>query len=158
MTWILHTALVGGLIAPLTLLGGPLMVRAAMYTAGIAGGISTVAVCAPSEKFLNWGGPLAAGFGVVFLASIGGMFLPPTGAAGMTLYSISMYGGLALFGMLLLYNTQKTIKKAETHPLSYNSQYRQFDPINASMGMYMDVVNIFMRIAIMMAGGGGKRR
>lgn len=41
------------------------------YTAGIVGGLSTVAVCAPSEKFLNMGGPLAIGFGAVFAASLG---------------------------------------------------------------------------------------
>lgn len=61
----------GAVIAPLTLLGGPLMMRAAWYTAGIVGGLSTVAMCAPSEKFLNMGGPLAVGFGVVFASSIG---------------------------------------------------------------------------------------
>lgn len=61
----------GAVIAPLTLLGGPLMIRAAWYTAGIVGGLSTVAMCAPSEKFLNMGGPLAVGFGVVFASSLG---------------------------------------------------------------------------------------
>ena len=34
-------------------------------------GLSTVAMCAPSEKFLNMGGPLAMGLGVVFISSIG---------------------------------------------------------------------------------------
>ena len=34
-------------------------------------GLSTLAVCAPSEKFLNMGGPLAMGLGVVFVSSIG---------------------------------------------------------------------------------------
>lgn len=61
----------GAVIAPLTLLGGPLMIRAAWYTAGIVGGLSTVAMCAPSEKFLNMGGPLAVGLGVVFASSLG---------------------------------------------------------------------------------------
>lgn len=65
----------GAVIAPLTLLGGPLMVRAAWYTAGIVGGLSTVAMCAPSEKFLSMGGPLAVGFGVVFASSLGEMHL-----------------------------------------------------------------------------------
>lgn len=165
LSWMLHAAVVGAVIAPLTVLGGPLLIRAATYTAGVAGGISAVAMCAPSEQFLNWGGPLAAGFGVVFLASLGNAFLPPTGAAGMTLYSISMYGGLVLFSLLLLYNTQKTIKKAESHPAppppnSYIFQQRHikpYDPINSSMAMYMDVVNIFMRIAIMMANGNRRR-
>ena len=34
-------------------------------------GLSTLAVCAPSEKFLNMGGPLAMGLGVVFMSSLG---------------------------------------------------------------------------------------
>jgi len=158
LTWLLHTGVVGAAIAPLMLLGGPLMVRAAALTAGVAGGISAVAMCAPNEKFLNWGGPLAAGFGVVFLASIGSAFLPPTGAAGITLQSISMYGGLLLFSCLLLYNTQKTVKKAETHPQpSVYYKQRPYDPVNACMSMYMDVVNIFVRIAMMMAGGNRRK-
>ena len=41
------------------------------YTAGVVGGLSTIAVCAPSEKFMNMGGPLAIGFGAVFAASLG---------------------------------------------------------------------------------------
>jgi hypothetical protein len=35
------------------------------------GGLSAVAVCAPSERFLNIGGPLAIGLGVVFASSLG---------------------------------------------------------------------------------------
>ena len=46
------------------------------------GGLSTVAACAPSDKFLSMGAPLAMGLGVVFCASIGTMFLPPTMALG----------------------------------------------------------------------------
>ena len=82
LAWLLHTSVIGAVVAPLTMLGGPVLVRAAVYTAGICGGLSCVAMCAPSDQFLSWGGPLACGFGVVFLASIGSAFLPPTGAAG----------------------------------------------------------------------------
>lgn len=41
------------------------------YTAGVVGSLSAVAACAPSDKFLNMGGPLAIGLGAVFAASIG---------------------------------------------------------------------------------------
>lgn len=34
-------------------------------------GLSALAMCAPSEKFLNMGGPLAVGLGVVFASSVG---------------------------------------------------------------------------------------
>ncbi|XP_071318351.1 growth hormone-inducible transmembrane protein [Trachinotus anak] len=156
LAWMFHAGVMGAVIAPLTLLGGPLMMRAAWYTAGIVGGLSTVAMCAPSEKFLNMGGPLAVGFGVVFASSLGSMFLPPTSAFGAGLYSVAIYGGLVLFSMFLLYDTQKVIKRAETHPL-YGVQ--KYDPINACMGIYMDTLNIFMRLVMILAnGGGGKRK
>ena len=38
LAWLAHSAIVGAVIAPLTLLGGPLMIRAACYTGGIVGG------------------------------------------------------------------------------------------------------------------------
>lgn len=56
------------------------------------------------------------------------MFLPPTSAFGAGLYSVAIYGGLVLFSMFLLYDTQKVIKRAETQPL-YGVQ--KYDPINA---------------------------
>lgn len=74
MSWALHCAVVGSVIAPLCLLGGPIILRAAYYTAGIVSGLSAVAACAPSDKFLNIGGPLAIGLGFVFVSSLGNMF------------------------------------------------------------------------------------
>lgn len=56
------------------------------------------------------------------------MFLPPTSVLGAGLYSVAVYGGLILFSMFLLYDTQKVIKRAETQPL-YGVQ--KYDPINA---------------------------
>ena len=38
MAWILHSGVVGAVIAPLCVLGGPLLTRAALYTAGVVGG------------------------------------------------------------------------------------------------------------------------
>ena len=157
ITWLMHTAVVGAVIAPLAILGGPLLVRAAWYTAGIVGGLSTIAMCAPSDKFLNMGGPLAAGLGVVFVSSIGSMFFPPTSSLGLGLYSIVMYGGLILFGAFLLHDTQRIIRHAESvpHP-SYGM--KPYDPVNASMSIYMDTINIFMRIAMMLAGGNRRKK
>lgn len=68
---LLWLGVMGAVVAPLAFLGGPLLIRAAWYTAGIVGGLSTVAMCAPSEKFLNMGGPLGIGFGFVLASSIG---------------------------------------------------------------------------------------
>lgn len=127
LAWITHTAIMGAVIAPICFVGGPILIRAAWYTAGILGGLSTVAVCAPSEKFLSMGAPLAIGLGFVFASSLASMWLPPTTALGAGLYSLSLYGGLLLFSGFLLYDTQSVVKRAEA---SSFTGY-QFDPVNS---------------------------
>lgn len=149
LAWMAHAGIVGAVIAPLAFLGGPLLVRAACYTGGVVGGLSTVALCAPSDRFLHWGGALGMGLGVVFVSSIASSFLPPTTALGAGLASISVYGGLVLFGGFLLYDTQRIVKAAETHPYYAVSPY---DPVNHSIAIYMDTINIFIRIAMLLSG------
>ncbi|CAL7945997.1 unnamed protein product [Xylocopa violacea] len=149
MVWLLHTGIIGAIIAPLYLYGGPVILKAAWYTAGIFGSLSAIAICAPSEKFLNMGGPLGIGLGVVFASSVGSLFLPPTSALGLSLYSITMYGGLLLFSMFLLHDTQRLVKQAEMYPT--NSQLtRPYDPINNATSIFMNLVNIFVRIVAML--------
>jgi len=82
LAWAVHCAILGAVIAPICFMGGPILTRAALYTGGIVGGLSTIAVCAPSDKFLYMGGPLAIGLGVVFASSLASMWLPPTTALG----------------------------------------------------------------------------
>ncbi|KAH8369363.1 hypothetical protein KR009_009188 [Drosophila setifemur] len=149
LAWAAHCAVLGAVLAPLCLLGGPILVKALLYTGGVVGALSTVAACAPSEKFLNMGGPLAIGLGVVFAASLASMWLPPTTAVGAGLASMSLYGGLILFCGFLLHDTQRIVKAAEMHPQHSRSL---FDPINHALAIYMDALNIFIRIAIILAG------
>ncbi|XP_033110132.1 growth hormone-inducible transmembrane protein-like [Anneissia japonica] len=156
LAWLGHSALVGGILAPMSLLGGPLLVRAAWYTAGMVGGLSCVAACAPSDKFLYMGGPLAMGLGIVIVSSLGSMWFAPGTALGSGLYAISVYGGLVLFGGFMLYDTQKIMKRAELYPM-YSD--RPYDPINSAISIYTDTINIFIRmVMILSSGGGGKRK
>lgn len=156
MMWLLNCGVLGLAVAPIGVLGGAIAIRAAWYTAGIVGGLSTVAACAPSDKFLNWAGPLGIGLGGVFVASLGSAFLPATSTLGLSLYSISLYGGLLLFSAFLLYDTQKVVRKAETHPNMWG--VAPYDPINMSHHIVMDAVNIFVRMAQILAMGGGRRK
>lgn len=59
---------------------------------------------------------------------LGSAFLPPTSLFGAGLYSVAVYGGLVLFGLFLLYDTQKVVKRAEATPMYGMVKY---DPINS---------------------------
>lgn len=82
------------------------------------------------------------------------MFLPATSALGAGLYSVAMYGGLVLFGAFLLYDTQKIIHRAETHPI-YADQ--PFDPVNKLVGFLsfhqqLGLVVIYSKICMIHRG------
>ena len=101
-------------------------------------------------------GPLAMGFGVVFASSIASNFLPPTTALGARVMSVALYGGLILFGGFILNDTQKIIHWAWRADTAWNgwggrTAADQYDPINSSIGIYVDALNIFKRIAQILA-------
>lgn len=59
-------------------------------------------VCS-NDRYLHLGGPLLAGVTVVALSSLAPMILP-MGLRGLAISeSISLYGGLAVFGGFILY-------------------------------------------------------
>ena len=78
------------------------------------------------------------------------MFFPPTTRLGLSLYSVSIYGGLVLFSLFMLYDTQRIVKRAE--------QGVHYDPINEAISIYMNTINIFIRIAQILAMNGGKKK
>jgi len=122
----------------------PIIYDALIATSGIMGGLGMVAYNAPSEQFLSWGGPLAIGLGGMLGISLLSMFYPGSPA----LYNLYMYGGLALFSAFVLYDTQMIMYRAKT-------EYA-YDPINQSIRVYMDAINIFVRM-VMILGNSRKK-
>lgn len=143
--WMAFNASVGLSLFPVALMGGALVQKAAMGTAAVIGAISLVAATTRSDAHVGMRGGLAVGLGVVMAASFGSLFFP----ASPILTNIMVYGGLAVFGGLTFYDTQRVMAKAKTQPY--------FNPLQESMKIYLDIVNIFTRI-IMILGGGGNRR
>ena len=67
------------------------------------GSLSYVGATAKSDKFLYMGGPLLAGVTVVALSGLAPMALP-LGMRGLAIAeSLSLYGGLVVFGGFVLY-------------------------------------------------------
>lgn len=94
-----------------------------------------------------------AGLVAVCLASIGSVALPVTAIRTVSvLESVSLYGGLAVFSGLVLWDTQKIIKHAEN---AYDKQ--QLSPINDALGIYLDFINIFVRLLTIMDNNRGRK-
>jgi len=133
--WLGFNGMMGFSLCPLVAMGGAVLSQAAMITGAIVGSLSLVAACAPDDQFLSWGPYLGCGLGVVFAASIGSMFFPHVAM----LQNVCLYGGLGLFGCFVCYDTQKMKYHAEMDDV--------YDPINRGFGLYMDTINIFVRVA-----------
>jgi len=69
IAWIVHTSSMGLAIAPICLIGGPVIIKAFGITAGLIFGLSVLSYCAPEGKFLSWSSPLALVLGGIFSAS-----------------------------------------------------------------------------------------
>jgi len=121
--------------------------RAALYTVGIVGSIAYVGATAKNDKYLNLGAPLLAGVTAVALSSLAPMIMPMGLRALAITEAVSLYGGLAVFGGFVLYDTQKILQHAR---LAEQGQMTP-DPIKESISLELDMINIFIRVVQILA-------
>ncbi|PPQ64293.1 hypothetical protein CVT26_002176 [Gymnopilus dilepis] len=145
--WLGFNACQAATLSPLFFLNPALLTRAALYTVGVVGAISYVGATAKNDKYLALGGPLLAGITVVALSSLAPMVLPMGMRALAISESISLYGGLAVFGGFILFDTQKILQHAR---LAEQGQMKA-DPVNESISLELDMINIFIRIVQILA-------
>jgi len=90
-------------LSPLFFFSPAILSRAALYTCGVVGSLSYIGATAKNDTYIYLGGPLLAGVTVVALSSLAPMALP-LGVRGLAIAeSLSLYGGLAVFGGFVLY-------------------------------------------------------
>jgi growth hormone-inducible transmembrane protein len=128
------------MLAPLAMLGGPIVLRAAAATVAMLGSLTLVASAAPPETFRAMTGPVTIGFGLIMGASLVSLFLP----GSTMLQNFVIYGGLAFFGVKTVHDTQVVAMRAEQMP--------EWDPINESISFYLDFINVFIRMVYILSG------
>ena len=84
------------------------------------------------------GGVLAIGLGGLIGVGVLSMFYPGSRA----LYNMQMYGGIALFSLFVLYDTQRVMYRAKTE--------MKFDPVRNALTIYLDAINLFVRFATLL--------
>jgi hypothetical protein len=75
--------------------------QAGLATAAMMGSLSTLAILAPSEQFLQWGSYMGIGCGAMLGVSIASIMMPQSRA----LFNMWLWGGLAFGGCMTLYQT-----------------------------------------------------
>ncbi len=131
------------ILSPLLFLQPALLVRAGLYTLGMMGSLAFVGATAKQEKYLYLGGPLLAGVAVVALSGLAPLVVPATAVRTLVwTENLWLYGGLAVFGGFTLYDVQKVLQ----HARLANAGVMKRDPVNESMRLELDFLNIFIRM------------
>jgi len=143
-------------LSPLLFLYSPaLIARAGLYTVGLVGSLAYVGATAKSDQYLYLGGPLLAGLTVVVLSSLAPMVLPMTYMRTLAItQSVSLYGGLAVFGGFVLFDTQKILAHAR---LAEAGRIKR-DPVGESISLELDFFNLFIRILTILGMNQSKRK
>jgi len=142
--WTAFNATQAALVAPmLAFLPGALLARAGLYTVAMMGSIAVVGATAKQEKYLYIGGPLLAGAAIVAASGFAPLLLPVTAVRTLAFTeNIWLYGGLAVFGGFTLYDVQKVLHHARLAQAGYMKR----DPVNESISLELDFLNIFIRM------------
>ncbi|OBZ68596.1 Growth hormone-inducible transmembrane protein [Grifola frondosa] len=145
--WLGFNACQAATLSPLFFFSPAILSRAALYTCGVVGSLSYIGATARNDKYLYMGGPLLAGVTVVALSALAPMALP-LGMRGLAVAeAISLYGGLAVFSGFVLYDTQKILHHARMAEQGALTR----DPIRESIGLELDMINIFIRLVQILA-------
>ena len=123
----------GLLISPLVLLNAPAFAAAALTTVAVTGGLGLAAMSL-KESFEKYEKILFVALGALAIVALGALFLKAV-AAEMA-RQVLLVGGMALFTAFVIYDTHK----ARSEALSPN-----FDPINHSLGIFLDAMNFHVR-------------
>ncbi|KAF4984741.1 hypothetical protein FZEAL_102 [Fusarium zealandicum] len=153
--WTAFNATQAAFVAPLlAFVPGALIARAGLYTAAMMGGLSIVGATAKQEKYLYIGGPLLAGAAIVVASGFAPLILPATAVRTVAFsQNIWLYGGLAVFGGFTLYDVQKVLYHAR---LAQAGVIRR-DPVNESISLELDFLNIFIRMVQVLMMQQGRR-
>nr|POE62970.1 growth hormone-inducible transmembrane protein [Quercus suber] len=153
--WAAFNVTQAALLSPLMFFSPAILARAGLYTVGMMGSIAFVGATAKQEKYLYLGGPLLAGVAIVALSGLAPLVIPATAARTlMFTENIWLYGGLAVFGGFTLYDIQKILAHARMAERGLIPK----DPVNESISLELDFINIFVRMVQILAMQQGRRK
>lgn len=133
--WVcLHNTLTAG-VCTLSMLGGPVVAHTFLATGCMVSGMSLLLSKHTPAPVQQNRAITGVGAGGVMAIALGNLFFPMS-----VLYNAALYGGLALLGGLMTVDAQRVYERAR------NSEF--FDPIDESLAVWLDSVNIVRKIVV----------
>lgn len=128
------TTLEGMSLAPFVKMGAMkgVLGSALVLTGAVFAGFTAVALLAPRGRLLALGGPLFGMLMGMVVLSLVSMIYPTYFA-----HSILLYGGLALFSVMIAYDTQAMIERARCG---------NGDHVQDATSLFLNMMNIFIRL------------
>ncbi|XP_031550679.1 probable Bax inhibitor 1 [Actinia tenebrosa] len=114
-----------------------IIVTAFFATTLIFGCFTLSALYAKQRSFLYLGGILGSALTMLFMLSLINLFV-----GSFFFYQIHLYGGLLLFSVFIIYDTQLIVEKHRQGDKDY---------VWHSLDLFLDFINIFRRIMIILA-------
>ena len=122
--------------SPMGFLGMDVVAPAALMTTGISATLAMAARKAKNDFQLQYQYPLRVGLGTLVGIGVCGFAFPAS--LGSFAHAASLYGGLAVFSGLMIADVQEVYLRAEEP---------DYSPMDQSYLIYLDVLNLFTRIA-----------
>lgn len=128
------TAFEGMAIAPFVKFGAMkgVLGSALVLTGAVFAGFTAMALLAPRGRLLMLGGPLMGMLLGMMVLSLFSMFYPT-----MFAHNILLYGGLAVFSLLIAFDTQSMIERARCG---------NTDHVSDATSMFLNLLNVFVRL------------
>jgi FtsH-binding integral membrane protein len=146
----LFTAAMGLMISPICHLDKTIIAQAAVITLGLGSVLSFMAYKAEDKSFLQWEGSLIGGLTAISVASFVAWFFPKT-AFAYGVDRLSLYVGFALFCGCFLASSQRILDDSQVSA-ARKEPIERFNAINPAIGLYLDSLNLFLRILRMLNG------
>uniref|UniRef100_A0A7S0YQH9 Bax inhibitor 1 n=1 Tax=Hemiselmis tepida TaxID=464990 RepID=A0A7S0YQH9_9CRYP len=123
-----------------------IVMTAAMGTCTIFACFSAAAMVAKRREFLYLGGMLSSAISMLFAARFLNMIMG--GALSSGLFAVELYGGLCMFMLYVVFDTQMIIEDAHN---------RRGDFVEHAMKLLTDFVAIFVRLLVILTQNAEKR-
>jgi FtsH-binding integral membrane protein len=139
-----HGVSIGPLINRVIDLDQQILVVAFLATAAIFVCFSLAAIFAKDRSYLYIGGILSSALTIMCLMSLFNIFI----RSPVVPYTL-LYGGLIVFSLYVVYDTQLIIEKAK---------FGSYDYVRHSLELFLDFAAIFIRILIILADKAEKKK